>query len=327
MRETLKATNNHDADWSRTKCTSRRPCVPPSLYLMLGIAALGVVPGCGSNSFVPSRPPELVSTPAAPARAANAASSAAGTPVAAAGAKPYPTAKARVRLIELLLARPPGLDRAYLEQFVRRYAGIKRCAFRTVKPKDEQPMTPEELAREIRTAANRSTGAILLEPIAAPEVTDALREAESRGLGVVLLDSPLPATSPGKLHPFVTFDGFAEAGKQLVETVFEDARLMRLPAEGTTLVLENRTRDYYSRDRLESITAALKAAGRTYDLVSFDGDQSGASQVVLNYLAEHPKATVILADHDFGVVGSYRGASQMEENESRLVRYCRLCRL
>ena len=111
---------------------------------------------------------------------------------------------------------------------MRRETGIKKCAFR-VYPRDNQPVSPVQLAGEIRTAANRSTGALILEPVDVPEVREALREAESRGLGVVLLDSPLPATSPGKPYPFVTFKGFAEAAKQLVETVADDAGCCACP--------------------------------------------------------------------------------------------------
>jgi ABC-type sugar transport system substrate-binding protein len=132
-----------------------------------------------------------------------------------------------------------------------------------------------------------------------------LHDAEEAGLPVVLLDSPLPPSSSGKPYPLVTSKGFADAGKQLVEVVTDDARLMRLPADGTTLVIENRDKDPYSRDRLQSITSALKAAGRAYDLVSFEGDQKAATEVVMEYLKGHPKVTVILADQDFGLAGAF----------------------
>jgi len=221
-------------------------------------------------------------------------------------------------LVELILARPASLDRSYLEQFLRRETGIKKCAFRVVSPQDNEPMSPGQFASEIRTAANRSTGALIVEPVDVPEVREALREAESRGLGVVLLDSPLPATSPGKPYPFVTFKGFAEAAKQLVETVADDARVLHLPADGTTLVVENRDRDFYSRDRLESITSALKAAGRAYDIVSFDGEQKEAAKLVLEYLKTHPKLTVILADHDFGVAGAFSAREQWRKTSKNM---------
>jgi len=208
-------------------------------------------------------------------------------------------------VVELILARPANLDRFYLEQFLRRDTGVKKCAFRVVSPKDTEPFSPGQLATEIRTAANRSTGVLILEPIDAPEVRKALDDAEKAGLPAVLLDSPLPPSSSGKPYPLVTFKGFADAGKQLVEVVTDDAKLMRLPADGTTLVIENRDKDPHSRDRLESITSALEAAGRAYDLVSFEGDQKAASEVVTEYLNSHPKVTVILAEQDFGLAGAF----------------------
>ena len=111
----------------------------------------------------------------------------------------------------------------------------------------------------------------------------------------------------------MTFKGFAEAAKQLIETVVEDARVMRLPADGTSLVIENRDKDFYSRDRLESITSGLKAAGRSYDIVSFEGEQKGATDVVLEYLGTHPRLTIILADHDFGVAGAFDAREQWKK--------------
>ena len=116
----------------------------------------------------------------------------------------------------------------------------------------------------------------------------------------------------------MTFSGFDKAAKQLVATVVEDARIMRLPADGNTLVLENRDKDYYSRDRLESITTALKAAGRAYDLVSFDGEQKGATEVILEYLKTHPKLTVLVADHDFGVTGAFDAREQWKKTNKTM---------
>jgi ABC-type sugar transport system substrate-binding protein len=318
MGETSRATDIDAAGWGKGQSSPRWRGIQPGPCLVLGVAALGVLPGCDSTSFVPPRPPELSRSPTAAAKTSGAAPSpsvppATTSPAAAAGAKPLPTPTARARLVELILARPASLDRSYLEQFLRRETGIKKCAFRVFSPQDNEPMSPGQLAGKIRTAAKRSTGALILEPVDAPEVREALREAESRGLGVVLLDSPLPATSSGKPNPFVTFKGFAEAAKQLVETVADDARVLRLPADGTTLVIENRDKDFYSRDRLESITSALKAAGRAYDIVSFDGEQKGAAEVVLEYLETHPKLTFILADHDFGVAGAFDAREQWKK--------------
>ena len=238
-----------------------RPC------LFLGIAALAALPGCDSNAFVPARPPELITSPPSVAATSGKTSSVAvpTTPVPGADglAKTTATPATRARLVQLIQARPANLDEAYLEQTLRRETGAKKCAFRVANMIDEKPLSPEQVASEIRTAASRSTGALILEPVDVPEVREALHEAEAKGLKIVLLDSPLPSSSPAKPYPVVTYKGFAEAAKKLVESIASDVKTMQLPADGTILVVENRDKDFYSRDRLESITGALKAAGRT----------------------------------------------------------------
>jgi ABC-type sugar transport system substrate-binding protein len=84
------------------------------------------------------------------------------------------------------------------------------------------------------------------------------------------------------------------------------------------LVIENRDKDFYSRDRLQSITSALKAAGRAYDIVSFDGEQKEAAKLVLEYLKTHPKLTVILADHDSGVAGAFDAREQWRKTSKNV---------
>ena len=163
MGETLRATDIDVAGWGKSQSSPRRRGIQPGPCLVLGIAALGVLAGCDSTSFVPSRPPELSPFPTAAAKTSGAAPSpsvppATTTPAAAAGTKiPATPTVVRARLVELILARPASLDRSYLEQFLRRETGIKKCAFR-VYPQDNQPVSPVQLAGEIRTAANRSTG-------------------------------------------------------------------------------------------------------------------------------------------------------------------------
>ena len=164
MGETSRATDVDAAGWGESQSSPRRRGIQPGPCLVLGIAALGVLLGCDSTSFVPSRPPELGPSPTAAAKTSGAAPSpsvppAATAPAAAAGAKSPPTPTGRARLVELILARPASLDRVYLEQFLRRETGINKCAFRIKSPKDNEPMSPGQLASEIRAAANRSTGA------------------------------------------------------------------------------------------------------------------------------------------------------------------------
>ncbi len=316
MGETFRAMKTKTPALHLSQRKPRWQSVYRPLYLGLAIAALGGVQGCDSNAFVPSRPPELTSSPRSTTVASKSASSVAAPAPSSPGEVPLAKSGARARMIELILVQPASLDQSYLEQIIRRDAGMSRCAFRTVSPTDDKALSAAQLASEIRTAANRSTGALILEPIDAPEVREALHEAESKGLKIVVLDAPVPTTSPGKHYPYVTYQGFTEAAKQLVEAVASDAKKMRVPADGTTLVIENRDTDAYSKTRLESLTGALKAAGQAFDTVSFSGEVTGATDVILEYLKTHPKVAIILADHDYGVAGAYNAREQWAKSHT-----------
>ena len=54
MGETLRATDIDVAGWGKSQSSPRRRGIQPGPCLVLGIAALGVLPGCDSTSFVPS---------------------------------------------------------------------------------------------------------------------------------------------------------------------------------------------------------------------------------------------------------------------------------
>src|SRR5271157_3410999 len=117
MEENWRAMDINTAGWDKSRKSPRRRGILPAPCLVRVIAALAVLPGCDSTSFVPSRPPELSGSPTAAARTSGAALSpsvppATTTPAAAAGAKSPATPTVRARLVELILARPACLDRA-----------------------------------------------------------------------------------------------------------------------------------------------------------------------------------------------------------------------
>ena len=174
-------------------------------------------------------------------------------------------------------------------------------------------MSAAEMAQAIRKAADRMTGCLIVEPLDDPEVRKALIEAGSKGLPIVLLDTPLPSSPPAKPYPCVTFTGFAEAGKAIVEILKEDAALLKLPASGTALVVENRQKDVYSRQRLESLTGALKSAGMAYEVLTFDGEAKEAADLVSKHLESHPGVTMILGEDDFGLGGVHQVRSERKK--------------
>ncbi|MGC8642514.1 MAG: hypothetical protein ACP5XB_21880, partial [Isosphaeraceae bacterium] len=79
----------------------------------------------------------------------------------------------------------------------------------------------------------------------------------------------------------------------------------------------NRQKDHYSKERLESLTTALKAAGRRYEIVTHDGDDKAALDATMKYLHDHPKVSIILADHEVGMVAAYNAALQLSKSSHR----------
>ena len=176
-------------------------------------------------------------------------------------------------------------------------------------------MTPAELARVIRKASDRMTGSLILEPIDDPAVREALAEARSKGLAIVLLDTPLPSTPPAKPLPCVAFAGFDEAGKAIVDTLKDEAAKLKLPNDGTALVLANQEKDVYSNRRQDSLIGALKAAGISYDILTFDGESKGTSDSISAYLDAHPKVTIIVSDDDFGLGAIHQARSERKKRD------------
>jgi ABC-type sugar transport system substrate-binding protein len=266
--------------------------------LALAAVVLALAPACDSSSFTPPRPPELSGAPAPPTGPPSAPS-AATTP----GRAETP-APARSRLVELILSQP-NADRLFLAQFLRRDTGLKRCAFRLTVPESGQSFSAPQLAAAIRSAAGRSTGAIIVEPIDDQEVRKALSDARAKGVAVVLLDRTLPTSSPGTSFPYATLTGFEQGGKEVVAAVTDDAKLFKFPPEARIVVLENRTKDLHSQRRLDALTSALKAAGCPFDLLSFDGEQKGAHEALSEYLKTH-KLCMVFGDDEYGLSGAFQ---------------------
>jgi ABC-type sugar transport system substrate-binding protein len=293
-------------------------------FLVLAIGMAGVSPGCDSMSFVPPRPAELSAGAASGPNTSVGTSAVASAPASTRAGEGTKAARSpslpRARIVELILSQPPSVDRLFMEQFLRRDAGTKKCAFRSVKPETGEPMTAAQLAQAIRKAADHATGALILEAIDAPEVQAAISDAESKGTSIVLLDAPLPSPSPGKIRPYVEFKAFTEAGKEIVQTAIEEARLFHLPADGSVLVIQNSQQDKLGPRRFESLASALKAAGRHYEVIVFNGDQQAGLELILKYLTDHPQTTILLAEEDYGLTAGFQARRKvLSESDRHLI--------
>ena len=98
-----------------------------------------------------------------------------------------------VRIVELILARPPDADRVYFEQFLRLELGKVRIPLRRTQPNLQKPLSPEDLAGAIRAAISRGVAGLVVEPSKEAVVADALYDAIGQDTPVLLLDSSIPA--------------------------------------------------------------------------------------------------------------------------------------
>ena len=129
---------------------------------------------------------------------------------------------------------------------------------------------------------------------------DLLYDASTRGVTILLLDHPLPPRGSQTL-PYVTYESFAQAGRQIASTLLEAARLARATPTDRIILLENRTPHRFRAERIASLADAFKAAGRSNYIVAFEGASDGATRRIEKALSTGPPVAVVAAEEDIGL--------------------------
>jgi ABC-type sugar transport system substrate-binding protein len=268
------------------------------------LAAIGISAGCDSSSFV-SPPPSSGKRSLESGIAATFDGKAAGAATTSpAAAKPQPRhAGGTARVVELILARPANDDRVYLTQALRRELGKALIPLQVSVPDSPEKSSPEALAATIRAAADRGVAGLIVEPRDDPAVIDALYDALGRGCAVLLLDRPVPARG-GKAIPRVEYTGLAEAGRQIVDDILEADRSFKRAHPGRVIILHHRSDDLYIDRCLASLLEPLRAAGRSPEVVAFEGDIDLAVAAVRKSMDADPTVDILLADDRDGVAAS-----------------------
>jgi ABC-type sugar transport system substrate-binding protein len=303
------------------------------LAAVLCLAGVLLAPGCDSMSFVPPPPPEL-SNPAQTGVGTASRTPAVSTPSST--SSPLFSSSGRIdgagrltgggKIVELILAKPPNPGQMYLAIALRRDLGKATMSLRYTKPEPGQVLSPDQMAGAIRTAIGRGSAALIVQPIDDPKVLDLLYEAQLRGTKVLLLDQPVPPRD-GQSIPFLTYQPFDKPGRQIVEAVIEAAKLTHRLNDGRIVVLENRSTDAYSAERLASLTDPLKAAGLKYEIIPFEGDADAAKAALTRSLEDPalrrvppPKIAIVLAESDEGFAAGHLILSQrLKQDQSEFV--------
>jgi ABC-type sugar transport system substrate-binding protein len=170
--------------------------------------------------------------------------------------------------------------------------------FRVVKPDPKEPRFADRLHEVIGAAL--AGDALIVEVDDDATFIESLYEASARGVVILSIDRPIPPRG-GKAYPWITYEPFADAGRQIVDAVLRAARGSRLAPDDRILLLENRTPHRHGAERLASLADALKDASRSYEIVSFERDDDGARRSLQKALSAGPRVAIIVAEEDVGV--------------------------
>jgi ABC-type sugar transport system substrate-binding protein len=144
---------------------------------------------------------------------------------------------------------------------------------------------------------------LIVEPLEEPPVLDALYEADARGVAVLLLDRSVPARGGKALHS-VGYMAFTEPGRQIVQAALEAAGLLRQLEGRRIIVLHDRSDDAYDAERLAALVDPLKAAGKSFDVIEFEGNAAQAAAGLKSALEIDPKVAIVLADDTNGMIAA-----------------------
>jgi len=280
---------------------------PGQLFLTLALSLLGSLSllGCDSATFVPPAPDEqsdgaqpgarfIAPPPLLPGSAPKAQVSLA-TPRESASPR---RGKSQAGTIRLIVSHQPDSDDTYLSQAIWREAGKARLRFRFVWPDPHESNFSDRLREALGSAVAGDALLVQLDHNSAP--IDLLYDASTRGVTILLLDHPLPPRGSQTL-PYVTYESFAQAGRQIASTLLEAARLARATPTDRIILLENRTPHRFRAERIASLADAFKAAGRSNDVVAFEGASDGANAALEKALSTGPPVAIVAAEEDIGL--------------------------
>ncbi len=176
-------------------------------------------------------------------------------------------------------------------------------AFRLVQPESGNSFSAVALAKEIRAAIGRGVSGLIVEPLEDPAVVDALYEAVDQGMAVLLLDRPV-ASRGGKSIPCIRYGAFPESGRKSSRTPSRPPSCSTVPSSVRIILLHHRSTDPYAAERLNSLADPIKAAGKPFSLIEFEGEPVQAADALRKSLAAEPKLDVVFADDDAGMIAT-----------------------
>lgn len=200
------------------------------------------------------------------------------------------------KTLEIVLAPKPVVDMEYFKSAARTQAGMDTIRFQIA----DVPAIGQ--ADAVREAIRRDPPAIVVEAPATPdaELPKAVAEARARGILVVVVGKPLDGAGGSEGGPgreiVVRPRPFPETAAELVKSAARNAANAKVDPKAGALVVFRPAIDPVIADRVEALKKALADAGvAEVDEVRYEGDLAAGKAAILDALASHPKATLVLA--------------------------------
>ena len=95
-------------------------------------------------------------------------------------------------------------------------------------------------------------------------------------------------------------------GRQIVADVLEADRHFKRTVPGRIIILHHRSDDPYSARCLASLLDPIKADGRPFEVMAFEGDSDKAAQALRKALDADPRLAILLSDDAFGMFAGYQ---------------------
>lgn len=183
-----------------------------------------------------------------------------------------------------------------------RFVGQNNALLEVSELKADDPATKQ--ADLVRDAVARGSSALIVVAADPKSIAPALLEARAKGVHVVLLSRPVPVQGHPPF-PLVSYPGFDEYAKKMLEVGRKVARDRKIADDAPAMILVHEPKDDHTDLRVEALKKALREAKIPLVAVEhFEEYPAKANRAIEKVIKKHPDLGYILADEDQAVEGT-----------------------
>jgi ABC-type sugar transport system substrate-binding protein len=234
---------------------------------------------------------------------------AAGSPATAAASAPS---------IEVIEAPGPNPEREVWMQTARLEAGLTKAIFTVSAPPKDAP--DDWAAERVRSAPERGISVVAVEAVESPGLAEALESTRAKGVGVLLIGEGAVGT-PAKPFHRVVFGSAEEPIRRLAAAAKDEARVLKLPADGHALiVVATDELGPLGRELVTRLETELKAIGvREVATFRFPGNEVTGAELVLKRVESDPAVMMVFSLDRVGLTTVLGAADKLKEKREFVI--------